>query len=160
MDEKDIQILQALGKLGTGSPEKIANETGIPKSTVHYRLEKLEEEDVVKNDLFDIDLEKIGLTITVITEVHAEYADEYHDEVGQKIREIEGVNQVYFTMGDTDFIVISHLTNRDMVEKLIGEFEAIDEVVRTSSRFVIKTIKNEERPINDFDLETITDELG
>lgn len=155
MDEKDIQILAALAQLGTGSPEKLAEETGIPKSTVHYRLESLRKEGVLTNDLFDLDLEKIGLSLTVISEVEADYGEGYHHHVGEKLKEVEGVNQVYFTMGETDFIVISHLPNRHTVEGLIEEFEAIDEVVRTNSQFVIATIKDEDRPLNDFDIETL-----
>lgn len=155
LDDKDIQILSAIAKLGTGSPDKISAEIDIPKSTVHYRLKNLREEGVITNDLFDINLEKVGLNLTVITEVRADYQKGYHDEVGRKLNEIEGANQVYFMMGDTDFIVISHLANRQMVEELINQFEAIDEITRTSSKFVIKTIKDEPRPLNDFDVETV-----
>ncbi|MBV0926319.1 Lrp/AsnC family transcriptional regulator [Halomicroarcula limicola] len=160
MDEKDIQVLAAIAKLGTGSPEKLSEETDIPKSTVHYRLDNLREEGVITNDLFDVDLTKVGLNITVITEVMAEYSKGYHDKVGEKLGEVEGVNQVYFTMGDTDFVVISHLSNRGMVENLIQQFEAIDEIARTSSKFVIKTIKDENRPLNDFEMETLVETLG
>ncbi|WP_135305087.1 Lrp/AsnC family transcriptional regulator [Haloarcula amylovorans] len=160
MDEKDIQVLAAVAKLGTGSPEKLSEETDIPKSTVHYRLDNLREEGVITNDLFDVDLTKVGLNITVITEVMAEYSKGYHDKVGEKLGEVEGVNQVYFTMGDTDFVVISHLSNRGMVENLIRQFESIDEIARTSSKFVIKTIKDENRPLNDFEMETLVETLG
>ncbi|AHG02324.1 transcriptional regulator (plasmid) [Halostagnicola larsenii XH-48] len=158
MDERDIRILQAIAQLGTGSPDEIADHTEIPKSTVHYRLTKLNDAGVVTNDLFDIDLEKLGLDITVVTEVIAEYDDQYHKQVGKKLGEIEGVNQVYFTMGDTDFIVISHLSNREMVHRLISDYERIDEVKRTSSRFVIETMKNEPNPLNDFESETLLEE--
>ncbi|QIO24810.1 Lrp/AsnC family transcriptional regulator [Haloarcula sp. JP-L23] len=160
MDKKDVQILAAIAKLGTGSPEKLSEEIDIPKSTVHYRLDNLREEGIITNDLFDVDLEKIGLNITVITNVMAEYSEGYHDKVGEKLGEVEGVNQVYFTMGDTDFVVISHLANRGMVERLVQDFEAIDEVARTSSKFVIMTIKDENRPLNDFETETLLDNLS
>jgi DNA-binding Lrp family transcriptional regulator len=157
MDEKDITILAAVARLGTGSSEKIAEETGIPKSTIHYRLEKLQESGLVENDIFDIDLAEIGLNLTVITEVSAQYREGYHDDVGQKLSEVEGVNQVYFTMGDTDFVVIAHLANRGMIEQLIEQYEAIDEVEKTSSKFVVKTIKNESRPLNDYETESLVD---
>lgn len=160
MDGKDVQILAAIAKLGTGSPEKISTETNIPKSTVHYRLDNLREEGVITNDLFDVDLTEIGLNLTVITNVMAEYSEGYHDKVGEKLGAVEGVNQVYFTMGDTDFVVISHLSDRGMVENLVQEFEAIDEVARTSSKFVIMTIKDENRPLNDFETETLLDNLS
>lgn len=158
MDERDIRILQTIAHLGTGSPDEIADHTEIPKSTVHYRLTKLKEAGVVTNDLFDIDLEKLGLDITVVTEVIAEYDEQYHKQVGKKLGDIEGVNQVYFTMGDTDFIVISHLSDREMVHRLVNDYERIDEVVRTSSQFVIETIKDEPNPLNDFESETLLEQ--
>lgn len=159
MDERDLEILMAIAELGTGSPEAIQEETGIPKSTVHYRLTKLREDGVIENDLYDLDLENVGLKITVITEVMATYKQGYHETVGEKLGEVEGVNQVYFTMGDTDFVVISRLTDREMVERLVEDFEAIDEVERTSSKFVITTVKEEANALRDYDVETLRDAL-
>ncbi|WP_254762813.1 Lrp/AsnC family transcriptional regulator [Natrinema marinum] len=159
MDRKDIRILNAIAKIETGSAEKISEETDIPKSTVHYRLDNLQEKNVIRNDLFDLNMEKVGLNITVITEVWADYDKGYHNEVGERLSEVDGVNQVYFTMGDTDFVVISRLANRNMVEHIVEQFEAIDEINRTSSKFAIKTIKDENRPLNDFDLELLFDNL-
>lgn len=160
MDEKDVRILYAIASERTGSPEAIQETTGIPKSTVHYRLEKLRERGVLQNDLNDVDIEEVGLSLTVITEVFAEFGEGYHDDVGGKIADIEGVNQVYFTMDDTDFVVISHLTGHERVEQLIERFEAINEIERTSSKFVITTVKDERNPICDFELDTLLDLLA
>ncbi|MFC7045769.1 Lrp/AsnC family transcriptional regulator [Halobacteriaceae archaeon GCM10025711] len=155
MDRRDMEILKTIAELGDPSPKRIEEETDIPKSTVHYRLNKLREEGVIRNDLYDLDLEKVGLTITVISEVMAHYKEAYHEEVGRKLSEIEGVNQVYFTMGDTDFVVIAHLPDREQVESLIEGYEAIEEVERTSSKFVISTIKNEPNPLRDYSLDSL-----
>ena len=160
MDQRDVEILLAVAEAGTGSPEVIQERTGIPKSTVHYRINRLKEEGVVENDLFDLDLEKIGLKITVISEVMANYGRGYHTEVGRKLGDIEGVNQVYFTMGDTDFVVIARLTDREMVETLIEEYESIDEVERTSSKFVVTTVKDQQRPVLDYEPETLLGGAG
>ncbi|WP_311170236.1 Lrp/AsnC family transcriptional regulator [Halobellus ordinarius] len=157
MDERDIKIIKKIAEIGEPSPKAIEEATGIPKSTIHYRLENLREEGIIKDGLFTIDLEKVGLNLTVITEVNAEYSEEYHEEVGQKLSDIEGVNQVYFTAGDTDFIVIAHFASREMVEDLISSYERIDEIERTSTNFVITTIKNERTPFRDFELDTLTD---
>jgi hypothetical protein len=51
--------------------------------------------------------------------------------------------------------VISHLSFRQEVERLVGEFEAINEIERTSSKFVISTVKNESNPIADYETETL-----
>ncbi|MDS0473800.1 Lrp/AsnC family transcriptional regulator [Natrinema sp. 1APR25-10V2] len=160
MDEKDIRILTAIARDGTASPDEIEDATGIPKSTVHYRLNQLREAGVIENDLYDIDLEKVGLSITLISEIWAEFGEGYHDTVGEKLAAVEGVNQVYFTMGDTDFVVIAHLANREMVETLVEDYEAIDEIERTSSKFVITTVKDEQNPLNDFDVETLVTALA
>ncbi|KAB1198040.1 MULTISPECIES: Lrp/AsnC family transcriptional regulator [Haloferax] len=157
MDDRDARILKAIATLGTGSPEDISEYTGIPKSTVHYRIKNLKEDGILINDLLDVDAQKLGLEITLVTQVVAEYNEAYHVEVGEKLAAIEGVNQVYFTMGENDFVVISNLTDRDMVSRLVTDFEKIDEVVRTSSQFVIETIKDEPNLLNDFELETVTE---
>lgn len=41
MDERDVRLLKAISDLGTGSPERLHEETGIPVSTIHYRLNNL-----------------------------------------------------------------------------------------------------------------------
>jgi DNA-binding Lrp family transcriptional regulator len=160
MDEKDVRILYAALEERSKSPEHIASVTDIPKSTVHYRLDKLQERGILKNDLFEVDMEKLGLSMQVISDVQAHYDEEYHNEVGNQLSEIEGVNQVYFTMGDTDFVVIATVRSREMVEQLISAYESIDAVQRTSSKFVIKAVKNSAYPFTDFELETLIDELG
>lgn len=157
MDEKDVTILFAISDLETGSPDKIADETGIPKSTVHYRIQKLRDEGIIKNDLYDFDMEKIGLDVTIISEVIATYDEEYHRRVGTKLGAVEGVKQVFFTMGDVDFVVISQVTDRDMVEQLFGAFEAIDEVQRTMSKFVISSVKDDYNSLSGYAVETILD---
>ena len=159
IDEKSLRILSAIAKHKTGSPDRITEITGIPKSTVHYRIQQLKDEGVIQNDLFDIDLEKVGLSITLFSEVRAEFEEGYPERVGEKLGAIEGVNQVYFTLGDTDFIVISYLTSRQEVERLVEEFEAADGIERTSSKFVITTVKNEADPMADYETETLLELL-
>jgi DNA-binding Lrp family transcriptional regulator len=157
MDEQDVEIIKAVAEVGEPSPKAVEDETGIPKSTVHYRLEKLREEGIIEDELFNLDLEAVGLNLTVITEVMADYDEGYHEEVGERLSEIEGVSQVYFTMGDTDFIVVAHLASREMVEELVVAYEGIDAIQRTSTNFAITSIKNERIPFRNYDLDTLKD---
>ena len=155
IDHKDVRILSAIANLKTASPDEISEESGIPKSTVHYRIQQLKQNGTLTNDLLDIDFEKVGLSLTLISEIWAEFEQGYHETVGKKLGEIEGVNQVYFTLGDTDFIMISNLSSRQQVERLVEDLESIDEIERTSSKFVIKTLKNESNPVADYELKTL-----
>lgn len=155
LDEQDLEILKTIADIGEASPKRIADETGTPKSTVHYRLQNLRDDGVIKNDLFEIEPEAIGLSVTVITEVMAEYKEGYHETVGEQLSAIDGVSNVFFTMGDTDFIVTAHLPNSSFVQDLVESYEAVDGVERTSSKFVISTIKQEPNPLRNYDIETL-----
>lgn len=159
MDERDLQILKAIAELGTGSPERIHEETDIPISTIHYRLNNLRESGVIENDLYDLNLEKLGLGVTVIVEVLADYSDSY-DEVAEQLLDVEGVTQAYFTMGETDFVVVARLSDSDKVERLIRDFEAIEEVERTNSTFVVTPLRDGQRALGSYRIETLIDELA
>ena len=159
MDERDVTILKAIADLGTGSPEQLSEETDIPVSTIHYRLNNLREEGIIENDLYDIDLEAAGLGVTVVVEVLADYSDSY-EEFGEKLLAVEGVTQAYFAMGETDFIVVARLPDSDAVERLISDFETIDGVERTNSTFVISTLRDTDNPLESYSLETLVEELA
>lgn len=162
LDERDFKILCAIAECESFSTETIHEATDIPKSTVHYRIQNLKENGIITNELFELDREKLGLEITVISEIWAEFGEGYHEDIGRKLAEIEGVNQVYFTMGDTDFVAIARLTSRDMVEELVEDYESIDEIRRTSSKFAITTIKEDAGIglLRDFDEETLLEGYG
>ncbi|MFB6082316.1 MAG: Lrp/AsnC family transcriptional regulator [Halanaeroarchaeum sp.] len=159
MDERDLQILKAIADLGTSSPERIHESTDIPVSTIHYRLNNLKESGVVENDLYDLDLEALGLGVTVIVEILANYSDSY-ETVADDLLAIEGVTQAYFTMGETDFVVIARLADSDEVERLIREFEALDVVERTNSTYVIDALRDGQRVLDSYSLETLVDRLA
>jgi len=158
MDERDVRLLKAIADLGTGSPEKLHEETDIPVSTIHYRLNNLKDAGVIENDLYDFDHEALGLGVTIIVEVLADYEGPY-DEFADRLLAVEGVTEAFFTMGETDFVVIARLSSSDTVERLISEFEEIDGVERTNSTFTIATLRDEPRAPATYDLETLIEEL-
>jgi Lrp/AsnC family leucine-responsive transcriptional regulator len=159
MDERDVTLLKAISDLGTGSPERLHEETGIPVSTIHYRLNNLRDEGVVENDLYDLDLDELGLDVTVVVEVLTDYDGRYED-VADQINTIEGVTQTFFTMGETDFVVIARLPDADDVERLISDFEALEVVDRTNSTFVIDRQKDTPRPLSSYSLDTLVEKLA
>lgn len=158
MDERDLRILKAISDLGTSSPEQIHDATDIPVSTIHYRLNNLREDGVIENDLYDLDFEALGLGVTVIVEVLADYSGSY-DDVAEDLLAIEGVTQAYFTMGETDFLVVAQLPNSDAVERLISDFEAIEGVDRTNSTFVISTLRDANNALQSYSVDSLLDEL-
>jgi DNA-binding Lrp family transcriptional regulator len=157
MDERDVRLLKAISDLGTGSPDRLHEETGIPVSTIHYRLNNLREAGVIENDLYDLDLDAVGLGVTVIVEVLADY-DRYED-ISEELLAVEGVTQLYFTMGETDFMLVARLPDSDDVERLIRDFESIPEVERTNSTFVIASLRDSARPLQSYGLDSLLEAL-
>jgi DNA-binding Lrp family transcriptional regulator len=159
VDARDVDILKAIADAETKSPDTIHERTGIPLSTIHYRLDKLKDAGIIVNDLYDVDLEKLGLETTFVIEVIAEYGEDFHAEVGEDILDIEGVTQVFFTAGEMDFIVVTQVADREMVEDVISEFEEIDGVDRTKSMYTIKTLRQGHSPLQHYDRDTLVEKL-
>jgi Lrp/AsnC family leucine-responsive transcriptional regulator len=158
MDEKDIRILKSLEELETTSTEAVSNATGIPISTIHYRLNNLREAGVITNNRLDVDLDKLGLGVTILVEVFTK-DDQDHTECGQVIADVEGVTKVFFTMGGTDFIALARLPNSDSVGRLISEFEALEQVARTNSTFVIERELDSHYPLQHYSETRLLEEL-
>ncbi|MFC6962569.1 Lrp/AsnC family transcriptional regulator [Halocatena marina] len=159
IDEKDVDILKTIADNETRSPDHISEVTEIPLSTVNYRLKLLREAGIIRNDHYDIDLEALGFEITFIIQIIAEYDEDYHQSLGERLADIDGITHVYFTAGDTDFFVIAQLTDPDMVEDLISELEAVDGVQRTISTYTISTLRDGHEPLQQISRETMLERL-
>jgi Lrp/AsnC family leucine-responsive transcriptional regulator len=93
-----------------------------------------------------------------VLEVLADYSGS-HESLSERLLAVEGVTEAYFTMGETDFVVVARLPESDAVERLIREFEDIDEVDRTNSTFVIRSLRDGQRPLSSYSLDTLVEML-
>ena len=141
VDETDLALLRRVERDDDVNLTELAAELDLSKSAVHYRLNKLKEAGVITAVSADVDPLALGLTTLVITEVSVVHESGYADEIGAELTEIDGTVQVYYTMGDVDFVVLSRVQNREQLNDLIDEIVSIDGVNATSSRFVMKELK-------------------
>ncbi|ELY38944.1 Lrp/AsnC family transcriptional regulator [Natronorubrum tibetense] len=154
LDENDLEIIRELEQNDEKNLEELAAELDLSKSTIHYRLNRLKENGVITDISADINPQSLGLAMVVITEVNVSHERGYADEIGDGLVNVEGVQQVYYTMGDVDFVVISRVQNHDQMNEVVDDIVAIDGVNETSSRFVMRELKNENRI-----LENMSDEM-
>ncbi|GAB6863135.1 Lrp/AsnC family transcriptional regulator [Haloplanus litoreus] len=139
-DETDLELLGCIEDDFDVSLDTLANELDLSKSAVHYRLNKLKENDVIQGITADLNPVSFGLTMVAITEVAVTHEHGYSENVGTELAELNGVEQVYYTMGDVDFVVISRVQDRTQMNEIIEDMVAIDSVNETSSRFVMDEI--------------------
>lgn len=154
LDENDLEIIRELEQNDEKNLEELAEKLDLSKSTIHYRLNRLKESGVITDISADVDPHALGLTMVVITEVYVSHESGYAEEIGEELVDVDGVQQVYYTMGDVDFMVISRVQNHDQMNALIDEIVAIGGVNETSSRFVMRELATGDRLV-----ETMSDEM-
>jgi DNA-binding Lrp family transcriptional regulator len=140
-DELDLAILKQL-QIDCRIPlQDIAEKVGAPTSTVHYRVKRLERDGVIDGYYANVNPEKLGLDYLTVIQVRASYGPGYHERIGKKLAKIPGVWAVYFTLGDTDFFVLTRSKNRKDYTKILEVLMATKEIERTSTQVVSKVIK-------------------
>jgi len=147
IDETDIAILERVERDADVNLAELATDLELSKSAVHYRLNKLKDADVITSISADIDPLALGLNMVVITEVSVAHESGYAEDIGRSLTEIDGVFQVYYTMGDVDFIVHSRVQDREQMNDLIDEIVTIDGVNETASTFVMKELQTSTRTV-------------
>lgn len=157
VDETDVAILERVERDADVNLAELAEELGLSKSAVHYRLNKLKDADVITSVSADVDPLALGLNMVVITEVSVAHESGYAEDIGRSLTAIDGVFQVYYTMGDVDFVVHSRVQNRDQMNDLIDEIVTIDGVDETASKFVMKELKTSTRTVANMSEEMVRD---
>lgn len=141
-DQIDLELLQCVEDDFDVSLDSLSDELGLSKSAVHYRLNKLKEQGVITGVTADLNPVPFGLDMVAITEVSVTHEQGYSQDIGTQLASIDGVEQVYYTMGDVDFVVISRVQNRVQMNEIIEAMVGIDGVNETSSRFVMDEVKS------------------
>lgn len=137
LDTKLLAILQNDCRIPTAD---MAAELGIPKSTVHYRIRRLEADNIISQYCAKVDAARLGMDYFTIASVHAKHGPDYQDKIGQTLAEIPGVLAAYVVLGETDFIVL--IRSRDRAEYMDKFKKLIDmpEIQRISTQIVAKVI--------------------
>jgi len=154
LDEIDLDIIREFEENDDKSLEELAAELDLSKSAIHYRLNQLKENGVITDISATIDPHALGMSMVSITEVYVYHESGYADDIGDELAALPGVQQVFYTMGDVDFLVVSRVQNHEQMNELIDEIVAIEGVNETSSRFVMRELKNDSRL-----LETMSSEM-
>ena len=119
MDETDVKILEQVLSDARLSYRKISEEIGVSPPTVLTRMQRLENNHIIKSYSAVLDHEKLGYDLTAIIEVTAVKGK--ITEVERHISRFPNVCAVYDITGLTDMIIVAKFRNRkdlsDFVKK-------------------------------------------
>ncbi len=145
LDKIDTTILEVLQKDCRKPLHSIANRLGVPKSTVHYRLRRLEQEGIVEGYYAKVNSAKLGSDYLAVVLVRARYGPGYHEKVGRKLAKIPGVWSVYYVLGDIDFIILIRANDRADYMRKLEYISSMSDIERTSTQVVAKVVKEDPR---------------
>lgn len=143
IDETDKVILRILQKDCRVPLKQIAKKVGLPKSTLHYKIRRLEQTGIVQGYYAKLSPIDLGNDYLAIVLVRARYGPGYHGKVGRKLSLIPGVWAVYYVLGEIDFIVLIRAADREDYMRKLERISNMKDIERTSTQVVAKVIKED-----------------
>ncbi len=141
LDEIDKKIISEYVKDARQSYHKVAKKVGVAVSTVQERTRKLEEAGVIKGYTALLDYEKLGLSVTAITEVTTTGGK--LAEVEEKLATMPQASAVYDVAGPTDAIVLGKFRSTGELSKFAKAIQSIPNVNRTETHIVLAVVKEQ-----------------
>jgi Lrp/AsnC family transcriptional regulator, leucine-responsive regulatory protein len=119
LDEFDREILALLQKNNRLSQREIGEVVHLSSSAVNRRIVAMEEAGIIAAHQAVVDPAKLGRPITIITEVAVESERlDLLDAVKARFVACPQVQQVYYTSGEMDFVLVMNVADMDEYQQL------------------------------------------
>lgn len=106
LDEKDRRILEVLREDANETTKAIADATGIPRTTVHDRIQRMEESGVIQQYTVIPDYGALGESTTAFVFLSYDSRSSVSQEqVAQELADMDPVYEVHMISGDWDILV-------------------------------------------------------
>lgn len=145
LDEVNMKILRCIQEDPKMRIRDLASKLNIPKSTVYYRLRKLEELGVIKGYNVILDSEKLGFEYLVVILVRGKYGPKYHEEIGKFLSKNPYIQAIYYVLGETDFVVIGKFPCKEKYMEFLESLINSQFIERSSTMVIAKVIKEDFR---------------
>jgi len=142
LDEKDIKLLKLLQADSKSSVQELAKETGLPQTTVHNRIKRLEREGIIKGYTVLVDNSALGREVTAYVLITTVYRLPTGGRVSQEdvAREVKslGAEEVSIVAGVSDIIAKVHAKNvAELNDFVVRKLRAVDGVDKTQTMIVL-----------------------
>ncbi len=135
IDDLDWQILSILKKDARTPYVSIASTLDVSEGMIRQRVKKLGDAGIIKR--FTLVTASYGLK--AIIEVGIE-VNVHTTGIANKIKQIEGVEQVYEISGDRDIVTIVDVENALKLNDVIEEIRSMKDIQNTETKLILKEI--------------------
>lgn len=145
IDQKDREIITELINNSRQTVGQLGKKLGMPPTTIHNRIKKLENDGIIRNYTADIDYKKLGRPVMAFVGITVNYNVEgkkiKQPEIAKQIKKLEGVREVTILTGGLDIIVKVMAKDIDDLNELVTEkLRDIDGVDKTQTMIVLTQV--------------------
>jgi DNA-binding Lrp family transcriptional regulator len=139
LDNVDRAIIEELERDSRTSQRKLASKIGVAQGTITNRMQRLENNGVIKGYGVILDAESVGWGMTIMAGLRIEKGRMI--EVQEKIAADPRVFTVYDITGDWDSMVLARVRDRSDLDDLTKSVLTLEGVVRSFTHVVLNTVK-------------------
>jgi DNA-binding Lrp family transcriptional regulator len=143
LDDLDKRILKELLEDSRRSYRELARRLSVAVTTIINRIQKMEESGIIAGYPINIDYEKLGYELTVLTEISVSKGKLL--EMEKEIAKMPSVCAVYDVTGLTDAMVIAKFKNRKELSDFTKGLLSMPFIERTNTHVVLTTVKEDFR---------------
>jgi DNA-binding Lrp family transcriptional regulator len=146
-DASERELLRALQENSQRSLRELSRQLGLPISTVHEKIKRLERDGYIKGYRAILDERKLGFTVTGFILVSVNYSaapKATQADIAAKAAKLPNVQEVHIIAGEWDFLVKAKARSIEELGKLVTErLRNIPGVEKTLSIITYETVKEE-----------------
>lgn len=142
MDSTDLRILAILQEDASLSIGDVASRVGLSQTPCWRRIQRLEEQGVIRRRVALLDPQAIGLGLTVFVEIETgDHSKDWLDRFARSVLAMPEVMEVHRMAGDVDYLLRVAVANMgaydDFYRRLIAELP----MKNVTSRFAMELVK-------------------
>ncbi|MEM1517789.1 MAG: Lrp/AsnC family transcriptional regulator [Halobacteria archaeon] len=143
LDKRDLEILKALMRDARKSYSELAEELGLPRSTVQEKVKRMLEKGYIKSFTAIPDYSKLGKPATAFVLISfTPMMDISQRELASMIAKMENVYEVHLISGQWDMILKVRAGSTEEVGRLVVDnLRGIKNISKTETCFVFHTAK-------------------
>jgi len=145
MDEKDIEILEALQENSKITHKQLSLKLNLSTTAIYERVKKLERMEIIKTYAAILNRNLLGKELLVLSHIKLEkHSQKNISDFEKKILELKEVQECFHVSGDYDYILKMLFKNMDSYRDfMVNKLTTIPSIGSTHSIFVIHEVKNE-----------------
>lgn len=122
LDDKDLRLLKELRRDGKATSGMLAKRTGIPTTTVHNRIRRLEEDGIVLGYKPVLNHKRLGFGLQALVFITAQSGGERgadQEQIARAALKLPGVERVSILTGVFDLVLNVRVPDVDALEHLL-----------------------------------------